>query len=75
MPMKRPATNRTAEYDQTMSIASAARLLGTNRKRLRLLLATGRLNFMQIRGSLRIPRDEIRRLVKKCHDKGDAPIG
>ena len=66
-PMKRPAGARHEAYGETLSITGAARLLQTTRKAVRQMMSSGQLNFMQIRGHLRVFRREAEKLAHR-HD-------
>ncbi len=61
-PMKRPARPHP-EREGTVSISEAARRLQVTPKLIRRWLGTRKLNFVQIRGELRIPLEELMPLV------------
>ena len=62
-PMKRPAGTRHEVYGETLSVAGAARLLRTTRKAVRQMMSNGQLNFMQVRGHLRVFRRDAEKLA------------
>ncbi len=64
-PMKCEAAGHRQEVIGTMSLAQLALRWHTSRKNIRRLLSHGILNFVQIRGHLRVPENEVRRYEKK----------
>ena len=60
-PMKREADVHRREVAGPLSLAQLAQRWHTSRKDIRRLLRHGRLNFVQIRGHLRVPENEVRR--------------
>ena len=66
-PMKRPAKPHP-ELAGTISIAEAARCLRLPHKQVRHLLGTGKLNFVQIRGKFRIPKQEVTALARQARE-------
>ena len=67
-PMKREAGHRDQHYTDTMSVARLARRWHLTRTEVRHMLGRGVLSFVQIRVKLRVPRDEIERYEKSCHE-------
>ena len=68
-PMKREAGHRNQDYTDTMSVARLARRWHLTRTEVRHMLGRGVLSFVQIRGKLRVPREEVERYEKSCHSK------
>jgi excisionase family DNA binding protein len=66
--MKREAEHRNQDYTDTMSVARLARRWHLTRTEVRHMLGRGVLSFVQIRGKLRVPREEIERYEKSCHE-------
>jgi len=63
-PMKREADRHRREVAGTLSLLQLAQRWHTSRKHVRRLLRHGRLNFVQIRGHLRVAENEVRRYEK-----------
>lgn len=62
-PMKRPANPQRSIFTGTVSIHSAARRLEMSPKAFRRMMGTGQIEFVQIRGEIRVPRRELTRLL------------
>ncbi len=60
-PMKPKAKHGDTESDETLSLTQLARRWRTSRKAIRRLLGRQALGFVQIRGTFRIPREEVER--------------
>ena len=63
-PMKRDVDQHGRETVGTLSLLQLAQRWHTSRKHVRRLLRHGRLNFVQIRGHLRVAENEVRRYEK-----------
>ena len=63
-PMKREADRRRPEVDGTFSLSQLAQRWHTSKKNVRSLLRHRLLNFVQIRGHLRVAKNEVRRYEK-----------
>jgi len=59
-PMKRTGSHAD-DFSGTLSIDQLARRWRTTRREIRHMLAHGKMTFVQIRGRLRVPRDEVQR--------------
>ncbi len=64
-PMKCESAGHRQEVSGTMSLTRLAQRWHTSRKNIRQLLSHGFLNFVQIRGHLRVPENEVRRYEKE----------
>ena len=62
-PMKKPAGSGKQHLGATISLGAAARRLHITRREVRRLLGSGRLNFVQICGRLRVPLREVKRFA------------
>lgn len=58
-PMKREAPDTDPWLSETVSLVALARRWRTTRKAVRQLLGHGQLQFVEIGGSLRVPRDAV----------------
>ena len=67
-PMKREAGHRNQDYIDTMSVARLARRWHLTRAEVRHMLGRGVLSFVQIRGKLRVPLEEVERYENSCHE-------
>ena len=64
-PMKHEVDGRRREVAGTLSLTRLAKRWHTTRKDIRRLLRHGLLSFVQIRGRLRVPEDEVHRYEKR----------
>ncbi len=55
-PMKRPSPTHDAIFGDTLSIAEIARRLSLTRREIRGMMSRGELDFVEIRGRLRVER-------------------
>ena len=68
--MKHP--HATAGEPELLTLGDAARILSVSRDTVRRLIDRGELQVVRIGASVRIPRTDIRGLIERCTDRGDA---
>ncbi len=69
-PMKPKAKTGEPDFEETLSLTQLARRWRTSRKAIRRLLGRQVLGFVQIRGTFRIPREEVERYEHEREEPG-----
>ena len=73
-PMKREAVGIDPWLSETVSLVELARCWRLSRKEVRQLLSHGRLQFVEVAGSLRVPRNAVEDYERLHHPSPESPV-